>query len=153
MKALSVMEPWVYAIFQLGKDVENRVWPTEHSGPLVICSSAKIEPGWNEGTYLDWRAAMPWEIVRLLPNRWDHFKTVLRPGMALGVVDLVHCQPGGSNSPWAQPGQWHWLLENPRSFDRPFPVKGSLGLWDINDALVAAALGAPASPPAPEDIA
>lgn len=28
MKALSIKQPWVYAIFRLGKDIENRDWPT-----------------------------------------------------------------------------------------------------------------------------
>ena len=140
MKALSVMEPWVFCTFHLGKDVENRDWQTHYRGPLVICSSARIESGWNETTYLYWRSKMPWEIIKMLPPRWDHFKTVLRPGMALGIVDITDCLHATSGSPWAVPGQWHWTLNNQRSFHRPFPIKGSLGLWDIDDDLVSAAL-------------
>lgn len=138
------MEPWVFSMFHLGKDIENRTWATGHRGQLVICSSARIEPGWNEKEYLSFRAHMPWEITRLLPVRYDHFKTVLRPGMALGIVDLTDCQFDVSNSPWAVSGQWHWKLENPRSFQRPFPISGKLNLWDIDDDRVKAALGAAA---------
>ena len=33
MKALSVKQPWAWAIFH-GKDVENRDWPTNVRGPV-----------------------------------------------------------------------------------------------------------------------
>ena len=36
MKALSLRPHWAYAIFHLGKDIENRTWSTAYRGPLLI---------------------------------------------------------------------------------------------------------------------
>lgn len=36
MKALSILQPWPWAIFNLGKDVENRTWRTGFRGRLLI---------------------------------------------------------------------------------------------------------------------
>lgn len=35
MKALSVQQPWAWAIFN-GKPVENRTWPTGYRGQLGV---------------------------------------------------------------------------------------------------------------------
>src|SRR3546814_4828911 len=39
---LSVRQPWPFAIFHGGKDVENRPRRSHHRGPLLIHSSASI---------------------------------------------------------------------------------------------------------------
>ncbi len=136
MKAISVLEPWAYCIFNLGKDVENRSWHTHHRGPLVICSSARLEPGWNQITYEYWKDyVMPEEIRAKLPGRWIDLKALLTPGMALGVVTVVSCQLVYA-SPWADLSQWNWVIKNPRPFANPFAVKGRLGLYDLPDNLV-----------------
>jgi len=36
MKAISLWQPWAWAILHAGKDVENRTWPTHHRGPLLL---------------------------------------------------------------------------------------------------------------------
>lgn len=36
MKAISLWQPWAWAVLCLGKDVENRVWRTNHRGPLIL---------------------------------------------------------------------------------------------------------------------
>ena len=36
MKAVSVHQPWAWAILHAGKNVENRTWATRHCGPLLI---------------------------------------------------------------------------------------------------------------------
>lgn len=41
MKALSIQQPWVYAILQKGKDIENRKWTTKHRGWIALHASAK----------------------------------------------------------------------------------------------------------------
>jgi len=40
-RALSIRQPWAYAILHLGKDIENRPWRTNFRGPLLIHASLK----------------------------------------------------------------------------------------------------------------
>ena len=40
---LTVRQPWAWAIIQVGKDVENRSWPTKHRGPLLIHVGSAFE--------------------------------------------------------------------------------------------------------------
>lgn len=39
MKALSIRQPWAWAILYAGKQVENRSWPTTYRGPILIHAS------------------------------------------------------------------------------------------------------------------
>ena len=36
MKALSIRQPWAWAIVHAGKDIENRSWSTSYRGPVLI---------------------------------------------------------------------------------------------------------------------
>ena len=41
-----------------------------------------------------------------------------------------------SRSPWAIPGQKHWLLRDPLPCAEPIPKSGALGLWPVPDGIV-----------------
>lgn len=43
----------------------------------------------------------------------------------VGHVQLVDCIRD-SESRWAEPGMWHWLLVNPVALDVPVPARGKL---------------------------
>lgn len=48
MKALSIQQPWAWAIVKRDKRVENRTWPTTYRGPVLIhasqaCQDSSIE--------------------------------------------------------------------------------------------------------------
>lgn len=113
LRVLSVREPYASFIVYSGKDVENREWPTNYRGPLVIHAAVKVcEVGADYARHFD---AMPNQSVR--------------PGHILGVVDLVDCvSVVDAKSPWAE-GPWCFVLKNPRPVPSPFAVKGKLGLW------------------------
>jgi len=56
VKALSIRQPWAFAICHLGKRIENRDWryPPSYRGPLLIHASS----WWSrKGVAADWRAA------------------------------------------------------------------------------------------------
>jgi hypothetical protein len=113
-KALSIRQPWAWAIIAGVKDVENRTWPTSYRGPLLIHAGLKDDlNGWE---FLD-------ELGIPLP--------VDPPtGGIVGVVDLVDCLQG-YDSVWAQQGCWHWLLKSPRA--RSFvPMRGRLGIFTVD---------------------
>jgi ASCH domain len=111
MKTLSIRQPWAEAIIRLGKDVENRSWSTRHRGPLLIHASKRAEV----------------VICRQLAINPDE----LVYGAIVGIVDLVDCVQD-STSTWAEKGQWHWILRNPRRLSDPIPMRGRLGLFEIS---------------------
>jgi ASCH domain len=131
MRALTVMQPWAWAVLQVGKDVENRPGPTSYRGPLLIHSSKRVD---RAGLV---RCA---ELAKI--GSTEPFERLPR-GVILGAVDLVDCSrdPGDlRRSPWAEPRAWHWWLANPRLLAAPVPARGALGLWhvpdDVADAVV-----------------
>ena len=133
MKALSVKEPWASLIIFGSKDTENRVWRTLHRGPIVICASATLDHKNSTG----WE---PWYLY--------HDDRDVQPGFALGVVEIVGCDKD-MLSVWDELGQFHFRLDNKRPFLAPFAVKGTLGMFNIDDQLVAAALATPPQPARP----
>lgn len=110
MKALSVKQPWANAIATGEKTIETRTWMTDYRGPLLIVSSKTppIEPA----------------------------------GKALCVVDLVDCRPfEACGDELAALCNWYpdacsWVLDNLRPLKYPFPVRGQLGLYDVDDGLI-----------------
>lgn len=43
MKALSIQQPWAWAIIEAGKNVENRGWSTAYRGPVLIHASKQFD--------------------------------------------------------------------------------------------------------------
>jgi hypothetical protein len=118
MKILTVHNPYAWAIFHAGKDVENRSRPTSYRGNLLIHSGLSQKS-------MD--SLMPTKLIMPLGFPF---------GSILGSVELVDCITD-SDSEWAMPGYYHWILENPVVLDRPFPIKGRLGLWTAPSFLLA----------------
>ena len=115
LRALSIRQPWAYAILHLGKDVENRPWRTHRRGRILVQASLNIER--DEA-----------EKLRLDPDR-------LHTGAIVGSVDIVDCVQN-SKSKWAIKGQWHWILENPRVLATPIEFTGALGFIKVPPKLL-----------------
>ena len=113
MRALTIRQPWSSLIVAGIKDVENRSWRTNHRGPLLIHAGTGRDP--VEG----WRVK---EVARLAD---------IPRGTLIGLVDVVGCV-NDSPSRWARPAQWHWELANARPLRRPIPLRGRLGLFDVD---------------------
>lgn len=122
MKALTVRQPWAWAIFNGGKDVENRGFrpiSLARGERIAIHSSMSIEGyGDAEGAV---RRIMRRGARRLPAMLYGHVIGTVR---VLGWVD-------DSPSPWAQSGKRHWLLDDPQPLAEPIEVRGSLGLWTL----------------------
>lgn len=41
--ALSIRQPWAYAILKLGKDIENRTWTTQYRGRFYIHAGMRLD--------------------------------------------------------------------------------------------------------------
>jgi ASCH domain len=114
MKALTVLQPWAWAIIHGPKRIENRSWRTSHRGPLAIhagLSRAQLRDRLNDGT--------------LVPEN-------LIFGAFLGVVDVVDCVAlaNAPANPFAE-GPYCWLLENIRALPEPIPWRGAQMLWKV----------------------
>jgi len=111
MKAISIKQPWASLIAAGVKTLELRAWPTDHRGPLLICSSRR-------------------------PVIDGH-----RHGAALCVVDVVDCREMTRDDiPFAcvqqfYPDHYAWVLRDVRLIE-PFPVVGQLRLFDVRDGLI-----------------
>lgn len=110
--ALSVRQPWAWAVVNAHKDVENRSWNTPRRGRLLIHAGQRL-------------VQSGFEFLDSLGIRYPEEVIV---GGLIGSVELVDCVQD-SQSPWAQQGAWHWLLERPVEFRRPIDCPGRLGLF------------------------
>lgn len=115
-RAVSVRQPWAKAIFCIGKDVENRTWSTDYRGRLWIHASSIVD------------RSRP-DLIEAVGGLGQ-----LVPGAFLGYVELVDVVRE-SHSPWAIPGQFHWLLAKPVLLGEPVPAKGRLRLWEPRELL------------------
>jgi len=147
MRAITVRQPWAWAIVHGGKDVENRTRNIAgaYRGPLAI--HAGLAP--FEQNNMASRA--------LRAAHGSETPTTLHFGAIIGVVDLVDvhvskrahgpshegepvCFDGATPtghlcSTWAQADHYHLVLANPRPLASPIPWRGQLGLWRVPDEL------------------
>lgn len=165
MRILTVRQPWAWAIIHGGKDVENRSRNIagNYRGPIAIHAGMAIdaEAAYDLSLVSAWREAfMPttydrrgigWgEIPDLRAPEWDDPDIGhLALGHIIGVVDLVGAHEDGGpgpydrhdylccESPWAESGEWHLELTNPRPLLTPIPHKGALGLRTLDAELEA----------------
>lgn len=141
MRALTVQQPWAWAIVHGGKDVENRTrnLAGSYRGPVAIHAGLREDLSALDDPVL-WNALFPDGEPRPLADP----KPLDTLGAFLGVVDLVSVHhdsdhgPGAPCSPWGQRDAWHLQVANSRPFLEPIPAKGRLGLWTPDAELLAA---------------
>ena len=128
MPCLSIRQPWAWAILHLGKDVENRSWPTKHRGPILIHAGKWFR---LEDVRKEFFLFMARQEKFGTPESDAKIFTEMRTqtGGIVGVVTIVDCVRGYA-SPWAIPGQWHWVLADPKPLPF-FPCKGRLGIFKV----------------------
>ncbi|BAB78355.1 ASCH domain-containing protein (plasmid) [Anabaena sp. FACHB-709] len=125
MKALTVRQPWAWAIIYANKNIENRVWPIHYRGDILIHAAQKC----TKKEYLQAK-----EFCQSIGVSVPELNTLSR-GQIIGVVRVVGCQFSETGSGWGMPQQFHWHLDNPRTIT-PIPYIGQLGLFDVPDELV-----------------
>lgn len=126
LPALSIRQPWVWAILHAGKDVENRTWPTPRRGRFLIhASKSHDDPGWDECRQIAARTG------HALP-RADQ----LQYGGIVGVAEIVDCVPlnnarsSFNGNPWAF-GPWCFRLANARTLEF-LPQRGYQNFFTVH---------------------
>lgn len=119
MKAISIQNPWAWAILNAGKDYENRTWATNYRGTIAIHVGRKVD----------------WDSLQFFKELGIQLPAVLHTGCIIGEVDIVDCinveSDGKPDSEWAF-GPYCWKLANPRIYKEPVKCKGALGLFWVN---------------------
>ncbi len=123
--ALSVRQPWAWAIIHAGKDIENRTWRTDFRGPVCIHAAKGMTAAEFDGFI---RTIHYVSQFRTFPSgaTVPHSKSLLRGGI-IGTAEIVDCVEK-SDSPWFF-GRFGFVLRNPQQIDF-IPVKGLLGFFD-----------------------
>jgi len=118
LPAISVMQPWPYAIFHLGKDVENRSWrlSQQYFGVPVLIHAGKRRD-WDGDIYL--RDELGFDFPAELPL-----------GGIVGVLVFDSCCADYS-SKWAVPGLFHWGIKTAMPLELLL-CKGQLGFFKVD---------------------
>lgn len=162
MKALSIKNPISYLVCAGVKDVENRSWPTNHRGRLLIHSSGLYDwyyvnpelyprnmlKRWHERSDDKYTKAIDAMLDR--ERKWYGAKNLLDLDAMLNRADIMKETPfcavsaiigevtladvkKNSKSPFAARGYYHWILTDAVLYDKPIlAVSGKLGLWNYD---------------------
>ena len=123
--ALSIRQPWAWAIINAGKDIENRSWPTKRRGPICIHAAKGMTHAEFDGFIVMARAmnrSGSWPHDVWVPGTAD-----LRRGGIVATAEIVDCVTE-SASPWFF-GIYGFVLRNVQPVDF-IPVKGLLGFFE-----------------------
>ena len=112
LRAITVRQPWAWAIVAGYKDVVNRRTRTERRGPLLIHAGLELDP---KGFQFLWELG----IHRKLPDD-------LALEAVVGEVELSDCRQR-YGSEWAKPGNWKWIFTNPKESRTEDYVTGKFG--------------------------
>lgn len=150
MRALTIRQPYAWAIATGRKPVENRPRPLSYRGDIAIHAAA----AWYPGAQYDQRVQESWRywFGTDRPDAADMGPYLFRH--VLAVADLYDChapRPGCCASVWAEPDAGaHLMLRNVRRLERHVPARGSLVLWtlpaDVDRAVREQLPHAPVSP-------
>ncbi len=121
-RALSVRQPWAWAILFAGKDVENRSWQAVNHGLNVRGTIAlHAAKGMTRAEYEGAKRFMA-DLDVECPDACDLWR-----GAVIGTIEVVDVVKEHT-SPWFF-GPRGLILENPRSCV-PVPVSGALGYFE-----------------------
>lgn len=141
MKALTICQPYAHLIITGEKRVENRTWPTNFRGPMLIHAGKSRD--WldlNHDESLDLSCEIPLSEMAF--------------GAVVGVATMTDCVTLDNVRRFASTGHgirtglrwmtrhehtegpWCWVLDNVRRFPEPVTYRGAQGLFEIDDLMV-----------------
>lgn len=153
MKAITVRQPYAWAIANGGKTVENRGSGTEYQGPILIHAGR----AWSREGGGDRRVLAAFRKFLAPHQRQDAIDPAVHPdrfefGAVIAVADLDHvhlvarmgcCPPWGERwhaGPRSTRRAVHLVLTNVRPLPEPVAARGALGLWTPPAEVVRAAM-------------
>ncbi len=137
MKALTLIQPWAWAIAHAGKDVENRIWrpPESMVGQRIAIHAGKkfdddawaflVDPGCSpiENLKPDENGLIP------VPDESDCIR-----GAIIAVATIDHIKAIGEGparfSPWYG-GPYGWVLRDVIALRDSIECRGAQKLWTV----------------------
>lgn len=124
MRAITVRQPWAWAIEAGHKTVENRTRGTNYRGPLAIHAGL----GWSE------RGAADPRVKAHKGATWVFGAIIALAELEDSHPDTGCCRPWGESQYTEAGGRTrtvlhHLILHDIRPFKTPVPCRGALGLW------------------------
>lgn len=162
MKVISLLQPWASLVVLGHKRIETRSWNTKHRGPLLIHASAgksglnlidKQDPFGELATAL-LKLNLHFEdyplgaiighvkvmetfptSIQICKGNYVNAQLTYNDKRELDVSSsCVYMTPQEEAFGNYAPGRYGWLLSDPIQFDKPIPAKGSLSIWEFQDA-------------------
>lgn len=127
MKAISIRQPWAWAILNAGKDIENRTFRTKMNGTVAVHSSQTMSRPYYEESVAEIKKRAP--RVKVPPYE------AMSQGAIIGLVDIIGCE-AKTKSKWHNRGYYGFVLANPRVLRRPIPCRGWLNFWEVPENIV-----------------
>jgi hypothetical protein len=127
---LSVRQPWADLIVTGIKDVENRTWPTDLRGKLLIHAPKTVD--WAAVTQLHhWLPASELKtwLGRQTPDEYQPTIAAL-----LGITEVVDCVTHHPSRFFS--GPFGFVLQHSRPFAQPIPYRGRLGIFPVPTELL-----------------
>jgi hypothetical protein len=123
MKALTIRQPWAWAIINAGKDIENRSWRTHIRATIAVHTAVTMSRKDYEDSCGD--IVLATRNPRLKIPAYDD----LERGAIIGTVEIVDCVEE-ADSQWFQ-GEYGFVLVNPKRLPQAIPCKGALNFWNV----------------------
>jgi hypothetical protein len=142
MKAITLHQPWAWAIAHAGKDVENRAWSpgSDFIGQRIAIHAGKKwdSRGW---AFLCDPMLSPMND-RFLDRDLGLFRVPTRSKMIFGAIiataclaNIVHLGKGRARfSDWYT-GPIGWVLRDIKRLAEPIECRGKQGLWELPEHL------------------
>ncbi len=134
MKCLSIRQPWAWLIVKRYKPVENRGWPTNLRGEVLI-HAAKGCTAVEFFDALDWIKDHPLAHEKKMYQHASNIPALSKidRGAIIGKATLVDCVED-HHSPYFVGPYGHVFAAAQRC--EPFPYKGTLGYFEVPDEVV-----------------
>jgi ASCH domain len=129
--AITVRNPWAYAIAIGVKSIENRCWPTKFRGRIYIHAASKADT--DPAAVERCRQLLAAQGITMPP-----LETLPR-GVLVARAKLTDCGHF-FDDPWAVEDSWHFKLTEAQRIT-PVPMRGALGIWKITSPLAFCAHG------------
>lgn len=143
LRALTIRQPYGFAVAEGFKPIENRTRRTHYRGPILIHTSKVPEQHVSIVQYSRDAAARLdqlggrgnfWDALMTIPSRLfkNHPTLALRGIVATARITGCHRVGDGCGpdcAVWGQPDTWHWEITDAKPLDTAIGVNGALGLW------------------------
>jgi hypothetical protein len=128
LQAISVRQPWAWAIARGHKPVLNRAADTGYRGLVAIYASFRVDLESFEDDVVRRTARAAWDPADPVAAIGGIVAVVSLAGVCAAAVSAGQCGCGE----WSGPGAFHWQLADPRPLRWAVLAVGQPGLWELD---------------------